>query len=406
MDDRFKKFFDLYISKREALVIFAAPFCPALGAGAIVPLILGASLIRFLASVVISAVIGAICGVWAVSFADRLAISEEKYARESLNGGQRKARLSVMNRVLDAADERMGHLKDDYGSMFSELSQRAVAINTNIGGIIAANDGLMQKMKDSRQEIKDNNDSLKKVSIIVTSLAGALNNIINEIKGMSDKMKGIVSIAKAGSRMTGSEIQAMGNIKSAVSESADVINKLQETAKETKRIIAAVADIAKKTNLLSLNAGIEAARAGEAGKSFAVVAHEIRELSEGAARATEEMSGFLARTEELARQAIHVIGGQSRIEDAVKVVYSASDAFLNIMSTLTDASKILTNIYATAEEYRVDNDLLRILSAKITEKLKGLSANVDIVFDSIKENLYIIEEVHKNSEPLQAPAKK
>jgi methyl-accepting chemotaxis protein len=210
-------------------------------------------------------------------------------------------------------------------------------------------------------------------------------------------MTGIVSVAKAGSRMTGSEIQAMGSIKNAVAESSDVITKLQATARETKRIVLTVADMAKKTNLLSLNAGIEAARAGEAGKSFAVVAQEVRELAEGATRATSEMSAFLARTEDLAKQAVNVISGQSKIEEAVRVVYSASDSFLTIMSALTDVSKILSTIYSTAEEYKVDNDLLRILSDKMRDKLKELSVNMDNVFDSIKENLHTVEEVYGSS---------
>jgi uncharacterized coiled-coil DUF342 family protein len=109
------------------------------------------------------------------------------------------------------------------------------------------------------------------------------------------------------------------------------------------------------------------------------------------------MSAFLARTEDLAKQAVNVISGQSKIEEAVQVVYSASDSFLTIMSALTDISKILSTIYSTAEEYKVDNDLLRILSVKMGDRLKELSVNLDNVFDSIRDNLNVVQEVYGSS---------
>jgi methyl-accepting chemotaxis protein len=405
MRGKYNKLLELSISKKETVVIFAVPLCISLAISAVTVLIAGVTGARAAAAIIFSLVIGTAAGAWLVYLFDWLSVKEIKNAEACLNGGGKKNLLFVSCEVAGIAAKKIKVLEQERELLLSGLNKKAENIHGKTSGIMSSNEALVVRMKSAKREIKDNNDNLRKVGTIINNLTGALNSIINEIKSVSDRTTEIVSLAKAGSRMTGSEIQAMGSIRNAVAESADVITKLQATARETKKIVLTVAEIAKKTNLLSLNAGIEAARAGEAGKSFAVVAQEVRELAERATRATGEMSAFLARTEDLAKQAVNVISGQSKIEEAVQVVYSASDSFLAIMGALSDVSKILSTIYSTAEEYKVDNDLLRILSGKMGDKLKELSVNLDNVFDSIRDNLSVVEEVYSNAGFMQQAIK-
>jgi methyl-accepting chemotaxis protein len=89
------------------------------------------------------------------------------------------------------------------------------------------------------------------------------------------------------------------------------IDRLQETLKEIANVARLIKDIARHTNLLSLNAAIEAARAGSAGAGFAVVANEVKSLADQTSNATEEIDRRLATIRQATHEVVKSVGGVS-----------------------------------------------------------------------------------------------
>jgi methyl-accepting chemotaxis protein len=108
-----------------------------------------------------------------------------------------------------------------------------------------------------------------------------------------------------------------------------------EAMNSVRNVSASIEAIAKKTNMLALNATIEAARAGEAGRSFAVVAAEVKKLAHDTRTATSEIGATVAS---LTREAEAVT---SEIKAGVETSRVAQGAFSRINETVRDVADLV-----------------------------------------------------------------
>jgi methyl-accepting chemotaxis protein len=123
------------------------------------------------------------------------------------------------------------------------------------------------------------------------------------------------------------------------------IEDLVSTVRDISAVVQAVDTIASQTKLLALNATIEAARAGTFGRSFSVVAAEVKALSDQTARATEDIAARIERisaeTAHTAGSVSNVIEGLSRIVhnvNAVELCGNLGDAAIRRRAGLTSGS--------------------------------------------------------------------
>ena len=130
-------------------------------------------------------------------------------------------------------------------------------------------------------------------------------------------------------------IRVFQGLTSLVVQLGDRMAGFAEAMNSVRNVSASIETIAKKTNMLALNATIEAARAGEAGRSFAVVAAEVKKLAHDTRTATSEIGATVAS---LTREAEAVT---SEIKAGVETSRVAQGAFSKISETVRDVADLV-----------------------------------------------------------------
>ncbi len=216
----------------------------------------------------------------------------------------------------------------------------------------------------------------------VASAAEELTASIQEIGRQVAQSTKIASDAADQARTTNGEVEALAD---AAQRIGDVVTMIQ--------------DIAEQTNLLALNATIEAARAGEAGKGFAVVASEVKQLATQTAKATEEIrqqindiqnatGGAVQAIAQITTTIEEVHGIASGIAAAVEEQSSATQEISrNVQEASASTSEVSSNISdvtATAAESGESAKTMLRAANELADQSQSLSTQVDEFLANIR----------------------
>jgi aerotaxis receptor len=279
--------------------------------------------------------------------------------RDAMSATQRDGDLRRVVR-LERRDE-LGRMADAYNAMLANL--QAILINVQQ----AARDTGMQSRSvagasDSvAREASVVSDAAASTAAAVEQVTVAIGEVAGNVEKATQAARASASDAEHGIDMSHRAAEDTRALADTVTSTAVTVQRLSASAAEIGKIVAVISGIASQTNLLALNAAIEAARAGEQGRGFAVVADEVRKLSERTNQSTAEIVGIIAALNSETRAALEGIkAGDAQVHVSVERVVATGQALEGIKASTAASLGLIGGIeLATREQSSAADDIAR-----------------------------------------------
>ncbi|MGE0846499.1 MAG: methyl-accepting chemotaxis protein [Flavobacteriaceae bacterium] len=301
----------------------------------------------------------------------------------ALDGAGRGDEIGEMSRALEvfrdneverlrlAEERKVGHIarearearvRELVEAFRGDVEKGLAAVERNAADMRGIADALTTAARGTEEQTNGAAAAAQQASANVGTVAGAASELASSIEEIT--------------RQVAQATEIVGRASGRAAESNVKIEGLAQAAERIGAVVDMIRDIAEQTNLLALNATIEAARAGEAGKGFAVVASEVKNLAGQTSKATEEIAAQVAGIQGSTGEAVEAIAAISSIMGEVSEFTGAIAAAVASQGTATG------EITLSADEASAGTGEVAASIAHVAEVVAETSRSADRVLEA------------------------
>ncbi len=239
----------------------------------------------------------------------------------------------------------------------------------------------------------------------MTAFKAEVETVTRAGKAANKSSQTIVSFSGKGKKNMTTSKEQMENINQIVEEAVLKMETLDQGTKEIGKLVAIINDVANQTNLLALNAAIEAARAGEHGRGFAVVADEVRKLSERVAESVKDITAFVTNIQTESHVVVESLQmGYTEVQAGLSGITETSQTFDTITHSLETVVANITQINKELNQLaEMGNDMSHAIS-EIASVSEESAAGVEQTSAASQEINSTMEEVATNAQHIKQQA--
>ena len=197
--------------------------------------------------------------------------------------------------------------------------------------------GVVEAVIRSSELLRAEHDALQGTVAALEADQAKVSEASDEARLLSERA---IERLEEGATLIHSSLGQINELLNMVDTLGQHVTSFSAAMEQVKRSAQDIDNIAETTNILALNATIEAMRAGEAGRTFAVVASEVKSLANDTRKATEEIAQTIDALGEEASVVIGRIEAGSEASDSAKAsVAQIEDAMANVSSLVEEVDK-------------------------------------------------------------------
>ena len=305
-----------------------------------------------------------------------------------------EAAVEAMEGSVRLVSRGVGGLSEYVSVTTGAMGEMAAAfdeVQKKGGDLQRAMDAAMRDVENLAAAGRDAESRLAELEALAGDAGASLGSVrasmasLEHAAGESEATAGAVAeISERAGGVVEETVQGIEILRAAVSDAHRRIEALGRRSDDIDQVVDFIAEVAGRTNLLSLNASIIAAQAGEHGKAFSVVADQIRELAAQIARSTKSIGDIIrAVREDVEGTAALVDRGDALAVEGVQLARNSLEALAQIRRSTAAGRETAAAIRAAVEAHGRSSQEVSRLVESVENGSRAVAAAVQLVGRSV-----------------------